>query len=163
MGRALVEEDEDEDEDVQLAMSETEGRELHQPLDPVRHAPDPRMLRTHTQPVAAFTRIRLRSALLTPVALLRFRRLYRYARRSPAFIRGSVALAGPRTLLNVSVWADRAEMLMWSGGDEHVAAVRWSYRIASEVWSAYWALDHMSASAFLWGGEVCLPLERSRE
>lgn len=112
------------------------------------------LLRPDAKPVIAVTRMRLRSWLLLPAAILRFRRLYDHARRHPSFVRGTVALAGPSLILNISVWDSRAQMLLWSGCDDHVAAVRWAYRHASEVWSSYWELDRLSHSANCWDGRT---------
>jgi len=89
-------------------------------------------------------------------ALLRFRSLYRHAQSYPGFIRGQVSLAGPRTIMNVSLWRSRKQMLAWSGTDPHVVAVRLSQRQTLEVWSVDARLSAVSAYSHRWSGELVL-------
>jgi hypothetical protein len=106
-------------------------------------------------PVLALTRIRFRSPITLLPAWFRFRQLYR-ARNITGLIRGTVSIVDVRTIVNVSIWRSRWEMLIWSGCDEHVAAVHWTYRRVAEVWSADWKLAHQSESAQHWSGGLRL-------
>lgn len=105
-------------------------------------------------PVAAITRLRFRSPLVAAVALWRFHRLYRDARRHQSFVRGDVLLANLTTLVNISIWSEARGMLLWTGSSAHVSAVRWTYGRLAESWSAYFLLGHLSPSANLWNGRV---------
>ena len=67
-------------------------------------------------------------------------------------IRGEVAVAGPTVLTNVSLWRSKRQMLLWSGNDDHVRTVQWTYARTIEVWSAFWTLDASSPSAGAWNG-----------
>lgn len=102
----------------------------------------------------AVTRVVFHSPMTAFTALRRFRRLYRQGRATPGLLRGQVALAGPRTLLNVSLWASPREMLLWSGTPEHVAAVQWTYGRTVEVWSGFAPFVQRSPSAKLWDGQL---------
>ena len=104
----------------------------------------------------AVTRIRLKHVWLIVPALIRFRRLYAGAQADPGSVRGQVAVAGPRTLVNLSVWRSRWAMLRWSGRRGHVDAVRWTYGQAAEVWSTEWELSSVSPSTNRWHSELLL-------
>lgn len=105
------------------------------------------------------TRIRFRSIWTALIALARLAAMYRTARGAVGFVRGSASLSDPFTVVNLSMWTDERSMLLWSGNDAHVAAVRWTYRRRVEAWSAIWALEHQSASASRWTGELELRVE----
>lgn len=49
-------------------------------------------------------------------------------------------------------------MLLWSGSDAHVRAVRSTYGKVREVWSADWRLRRQSPSAVVWNGRVPRPV-----
>lgn len=100
--------------------------------------------------VLVISRFRLRSALLLPMAFMRFRALYRSARRAEGFIKGTTAIAPPNVLINVSLWRSREEMLRWVGCLEHVNAVRQMYGWATASWSAELVEPRISASATDW-------------
>lgn len=107
-------------------------------------------------PVVALSRLRFKSAVTMIQAYFRFRALRESATRAPGFVRGSLIIAGPTTLMNTSVWSTRWAMLRWSGGRNHVRAVQWTYGRTVEVWSTYWLLLHASPSAERWDGPVRL-------
>ncbi len=107
--------------------------------------------------VVAITRIAFKNVAATIVAYLKFLKLYRNARGEDGFVRGEVALVGPRTLLNVSIWRSRRSMLLWSGNSAHVAAVHRAQRRTREQWSTYWQLAHASESADKWDGRIVWP------
>lgn len=121
----------------------------------------PRLADGHVGPVLATTRLRLRHAWLLIPALVKFRRLYREAGAHPGFMRGQVGIVDPWTLMNLSIWRSRWDMLQWSGSDGHVKAVRWTYERAAEVWSAEWELRRVSESACCWSGELQLSRDAS--
>ena len=100
--------------------------------------------------VMVMTRFRLRSPLLLPLALLRFRSVGRAARAAPGFVRGSVSVAGPRVIINVSVWRSREEMLWWVGLQPHLTAARQMYRWIDQCWSAEARDPLVSQSAGVW-------------
>jgi hypothetical protein len=103
-------------------------------------------------PVLAITRITFAHWWIAAIAFCRFVTLYRSARRNTALLRGSVAFSGPHTLINLSIWNDVRSLLAWSGTNEHVQAVQWSYTHVSEVWSAISVVDYVSPSARHWRG-----------
>lgn len=107
-------------------------------------------------PILSLTRIRFRNPIGTLRAWFRFHRLYQRAGGNKALLRSCVAVEDLHTLVNISIWQSRWDMLMWSGHDEHVEAVRWTYRRVTEVWSADWRLAHQSESAQNWRGAVTL-------
>lgn len=111
---------------------------------------------TDSQAVIAVSRLQFRWPWLILPALVRFRSLYARARLDAGFVRGQVSLAGPRTLVNVSVWKDRRQMLAWSGTAGHVVAVRWSQRHTLEVWSADACVTAVSTYSHAWSGEVVI-------
>ena len=100
--------------------------------------------------VLAITRIRFKHAWHLPLALLKFHRQYKVARRESALVRGQVSVVDLRTVVNVSIWTHRWAMLQWSATDDHIDAVRWTYQRADEVWSADWVLNRLSRSANAW-------------
>ena len=104
------------------------------------------------KPVIAITRIQLKRAWFLIPALTKYRRLYREAAGDPGFLRGQICIADWRTAVNVSVWQDELSMLRWSGTSVHIDAVRWTYSVASEVWSAVCRLHYASPSARSWSG-----------
>ncbi|MDQ6876184.1 MAG: DUF4188 domain-containing protein, partial [Candidatus Dormibacteraeota bacterium] len=104
--------------------------------------------------VLATTRIRFRDPWSCLRAWLQFRKMYRELREEPDFVRGSLSIVGPSTLMNVSLWKSRRAMLLWSGTRPHVQAVQWTYPRVSEVWSADWSLRHISPSASRWDGPL---------
>lgn len=112
-----------------------------------------------TGPIVAITRIQFRRPWDTLAALKAFRRLYKGASAAPGFIRGSVSLAGPTVVINLSLWQNVRDMLLWSGRSEHVDAVHWTSGRISEAWSAYWTLVYQSRSANTWSGKVLLARE----
>lgn len=103
-------------------------------------------------PILALTRIRFRHALQMFVAWRAFRSMYRDARRVRGLMRGDVAIVGPRTLVNVSVWKDRASMLAWTGSSAHVRAVQSTYGRTVELWSTEWVIVSQRKSATSWQG-----------
>lgn len=105
-------------------------------------------------PMVAVTRMRMRHWWDTLLAIRRFRALYRRLDGSEGFLRGTAAPAGPWTIVNVSVWADRNAMLRWSGRVEHVRAVHWTYARVREIWSAESQLSRVSLSASSWDGSL---------
>lgn len=100
--------------------------------------------------VIVMTRFRLRSPLLLPVALWRFRDVARNARKAPGFVRGSVSVASPRVIINVSIWRSREEMLWWVGLTPHLSAARKMYAWADQCWSAQASDPLLSRSAARW-------------
>lgn len=112
--------------------------------------------RTTGPPVLALTRIRFRCSVDAFRAWLKFRSLYRQVGHGSGFLRGSIALADMHTLVNVSIWRSRWDMLMWSGSDRHVRTVRWTYQRVAEVWSGDAQLWHVSDSAREWWGRLDL-------
>lgn len=105
-------------------------------------------------PILSLTRIRFRHWWFMALAAVRFRRLYGdpLARAERGLLRGVIAIEGPSTLLNVSIWQDERTMLLWSGNNRHVDEVRWSYSRVAEAWSALFDLRGVSRSAHSWGG-----------
>ncbi len=110
---------------------------------------------TQEGPVIACTRLRFTHWWIMLIALVRFHALYRRttARSDAGPLRGAVAVENPWTLLNISVWQDTRTLLLWSGGDEHVAQVRWTYVRTTEVWSALGMIGDIRASARSWHGD----------
>ncbi len=106
--------------------------------------------------VVATTRIKLRHWWYLVCALSMMHRLYIRAGHFPGFLRGQVSVADPWTIINVSVWLSLRAMFDWSGTEDHVKAVRWTYSHASETWSAQSRLLHVSPSGHRWGGDVRL-------
>ncbi len=100
--------------------------------------------------VIVMTRFLLRSPLLLPIALWRFRDVARDARRAPGFVRASVSVAGPRVIINVSFWRSRGEMLRWVGLTPHLTAARQMYAWAEQCWSAEASDLRVSRSAAKW-------------
>lgn len=113
-------------------------------------------------PTIAVTRLCFRHTWLLIPAVIMFRRLYAAAQRDPAFLRGQVGVADPWTLVNISLWRSRWAMLQWSGHPDHVDAVRWTYTRTTEVWSADWDLNQVSASACQWHGRFALDESSTR-
>lgn len=113
---------------------------------------------SHEVTSAAITRMKFKHFWWALLAWIEFRRLYQRARHHPGFIRGQAALADPRTIINVSIWRSDRDMRNWSGNEEHVRAVRWTYGRVREVWSAEWHHAHSSGSARNWDG-VWAPLD----
>lgn len=122
------------------------------PADPSLAKPEGRTEGASARAVVAITRIRFRRSWDALSAIRRFYGLYRGARAEAGFLRGQVAVAGPYTLVNVSLWRDVRSMLLWSGGQQHVEAVQWTYGRTAEVWSGYFVLLHQSSSAVVWDG-----------
>jgi hypothetical protein len=87
-------------------------------------------------------------------AYRRFHKLHESASAQASFVRGDVTIAGPRTLINFSLWRDVRGMLLWTGTHEHVRAVQWTYSRTTEKWSAYFSLVHASRSASEWRGRI---------
>jgi heme-degrading monooxygenase HmoA len=92
----------------------------------------------------------LRSPHLLPVAILRFYLLRRSARKAKGYIHGAICVADVRTLINISLWRSRQEMLAWTGRREHVDAVRAMYRWSRATWSAEAIEPRISPSAATW-------------
>lgn len=109
--------------------------------------------------VVVVTRLRVKHLWSLVPAFMKFRHLYGRAVSYPGFIRGHISIVDPWTLMNVSIWRSRWDMLQWSGNDEHVNAVRWTYQQAEEVWSADFQLRHVSKSAYRWDGNLLLSNE----
>jgi hypothetical protein len=103
-------------------------------------------------PVLALTRIRFRHWWHASVAVLRFRRRYGGIGHGAGLLRGTIALADPWTIVNASIWRDKRSLFRWTGRDDHVADVRWTYRRALETWSALSIVDALSPSGRTWNG-----------
>lgn len=112
---------------------------------------------TGSEPEARFvvtiTRMRFVHFWHLPLALWRFHKLQASARRFPGLLRTAATIAGPWTLVNISIWTDRQAMLTWSGHRvAHVDAVRWTYGRTREVWAAECDLRTVRSNSAIWDG-----------
>jgi hypothetical protein len=95
------------------------------------------------------TRFRLRSALLLPLFVLRFRRVRKEAREKvPGLIAALLLVEGPRTCCSLSLWENEAAIVDFGTYvRSHVPVAGWGLthtrhkgRGAPEIWSTQWRL-----------------------
>lgn len=96
------------------------------------------------------SRFRLKSVVLLPFALRDFASLSQSASEAAGYLRGTFGVAGVRTIINLSIWRSREQMLQWTGSRKHVDAVRRMYRWSAESWSAEAIEPAISRSATTW-------------
>jgi hypothetical protein len=110
--------------------------------------------RANAGPYMSISRLVFKSFWNAPIAIWQFHRLYRLAQAHPGFLRGCVALAGPRSVINISIWRSERDMKNWLlANPAHLDSVRWAHHRRREVWSAFWDLSSNSPSARHWDGE----------
>lgn len=68
-------------------------------------------------------------------------------------LRFALYFEGPHTCLTLSIWESERAIVTLSNMQAHLAAVRLSKGECREIWSAYWRLDNISATAMDWKSE----------
>ena len=102
--------------------------------------------------ICVTTRFRVRHVWYLIPIYLAYRRMRRDLNAAPGLIRYAFLLESPVACCTFSIWESEAALRAFSNVPNHINAVRRSKRLCSDIWSAYWRIDAVSATANQWPG-----------